>query len=299
MDVTVLLTVYNGMPFLREAVGSILAQTPADFAFLILDNGSNDGGETWLAGLKDQRLRLLRLPEPLPRTEALNKGLTLVETAYTAIIDADDLAEPGRLAAQTSFLDAHPEIDLLGSSVIAIDPSGAILERINFPTDHDSLVAHLPLFNPFAHAACIFRTRTVLEAGGYPGDFPYAQDLALWITLLRLGCRAASLAEPLARVRFHPGQASRDARRSKERAGDDHRLALAMLDIPGLPPASRQAARLRAAWALLVLRRNREALAQVLAAVSEAPLLLPVNSLIRQRILLEIRRRLPGRHVLR
>jgi glycosyltransferase involved in cell wall biosynthesis len=295
MDLTVLLTVYNGLPYLPEAVESVLAQDPPHFTFLILDNGSDDGGEIWLRGLRDPRLRLIRLPRVLPRTEVLNQGLSLVTTAYTAIIDADDLAEPGRLPAQADFLDAHPEIDLVGSAVTLIDPQGRVLGRRDFPTDHEGIVAHLPLFNPFAHAACAFRTCAAREAGGYPEDFPYAQDEALWIALLRRGCRAANLPSPLARIRVHPGQASRDGRQRAIRANDNYRLALAMTDIPGLPPASRQAARLRAAGALFSLGRRREALAQARTAAAEAPLLLPVNPLLWRRILLEIRRRLPGR----
>jgi hypothetical protein len=135
----------------------------------------------------------------------------------------------------------------------------------------------------------------VREAGGYPEDFPYAQDEALWIALLRRGCRAASLSAPLARIRIHPGQTSRDARQGELRARDNYRLALAMLDIPGFPPASRQAARLRAAGALLSLGRRREALSQAWTAAAEAPLLLLVNPLLRRRLLLELKRRLPGR----
>jgi glycosyltransferase involved in cell wall biosynthesis len=294
VDLTVLLTVYNGLPYLREAVESVLTQTPPHFSFLILDNGSDDGGGIWLDSLKDPRLRLIRLPRTLPRPEVLNRGLDLVTTAYTAIIDADDIAGPGRLAAQAGFLDAHPDVDFVGCSVALIDSRGKIVGWNDFPTDHAALVAHLPLFNPFAHAACAFRTRAVRKAGGYPEDFPYAQDEALWITLLRRGCRAASLPARLARIRIHPGQTGRDARQRLTRANDNYRLALAMLDIPGFPPASRQAARLRAAGALLSLGRRREALAQAWAAVAEAPLLLPVNPLLRRRFLLEIRRRLPG-----
>jgi glycosyltransferase involved in cell wall biosynthesis len=295
MDLTVLLTVHNGLPYLGQAVESVLAQTPPDFTFLILDNGSNDGGEIWLDGLRDPRLRLIRLPGVLPRTEALNRGLSLITTAYTAIIDADELAEPGRLAAQTDFLAAHPEVDLLGCSVTVIDPQGEILGRRDFPWEHKALVAHLPLFNPFAHAACAFRTRAVLEAGGYPEDFPYAQDEALWITLLRRGCRVASLPAPLARIRVHPAQASRDEGQRRVRARDNYRLALAMTDIPGLPPTSRQAARLRAAGALCSLGRRREALAQARLAVAEAPLLLLVNPLLWRRLLLGFGRRLGKR----
>src|SRR5262245_14178468 len=59
-DVTVLMTVYNGMPYLPLAVDSILNQTLDDFRFIIVDDGSTDGTEKYLAGIADSRLLVLR-----------------------------------------------------------------------------------------------------------------------------------------------------------------------------------------------------------------------------------------------
>ncbi len=135
-EITVLLTVFNGMPYLPEAVESILAQTRQDFRFLILNNGSKDGSEEYLKSLTDPRLSVFHLPETLPRTEVLNKALGLVMSPITAIIDADDLAEPDRLKLQAALLAQHPEVALVGCDVRYVDPAGRILGEDRFPVGH-------------------------------------------------------------------------------------------------------------------------------------------------------------------
>lgn len=294
-EITVLLTVYNGMPFLPEAVESILTQTRRNFVFLVVNNGSRDSSGMYLNSLADPRLKITHLEETLPRTEVLNKALEMVDTPLTAVIDADDLAEPDRLEAQAGFLQSHPDVALVGCNVRYVDPQGNFLGTDKFPEDHASLVARMPLFNQFAHAGCMYRTEAALAVGGYPRSSPYAQDQALWLALFRAGYKAASIPKILAGIRVHPGQQTRSAALNRARAEDDASLALAMLKIPDLPPASRQAARLRQAAALWRLGRKRECLSVFRAAVQEGPLLLPANPILWQRLCLQIKRRIKRR----
>lgn len=289
--VTVLLTVWNGMPYLAEAVQSILTQTHKDFVFLILDNGSEDGTAAYLDSLSDPRLEIMHLPENIGRTAVLNKGLGMVQTPYTAVMDADDVAEPQRLEMQTAFLDAHPEVALVGSDVHYIDRSGAFIGEDKFPSGHADLRDKLPLHNQFAHAACTYRTEAARAADGYPAKFPYAQDFALWLALLRDGHKVANIQNFLARIRVHPGQATRDLRLLLTRRADNHRLAELMLSAPGLAPASRQAAFFRSAGALWGLGHRLEALRALWGGIKTAPLHLLVNPILWQRVALQLKRK--------
>lgn len=292
------MTVYNGMPYLREAVRSVFEQSMKDFTFLVLNNGSTDGSGEFLAELESRRsdslprLRIRHLPENIGRTAVLNKGLEQVETEITAIIDADDLAMPRRIETLAAFFRDHPDVDLVGSDVIYIDRSGNQIGEERFPASHRELCDRLPLYNQFAHAACAFRTRAARAAGGYPAAYPYAQDLGLWVAMLQGGGKAASIQTPLAGIRVHPGQATRDLALLMVRTEDNHRLSEAMLGIPDLSPAARQAARFRSAHALMRLERRKQALIQLWRGVKEAPLLLPVNPILWSRLVMECKRRL-------
>ena len=66
-QVTVLMSVYNGLSFLPEAILSVLSQTFADFEFLIINDGSTDDVGSVLDGITDSRVRILHQP---------NMGLT-------------------------------------------------------------------------------------------------------------------------------------------------------------------------------------------------------------------------------
>ena len=294
-SITVLMTAYNAMPYIKEAVESVLAQTHRDFTLLILNNGSLDGTGDYLrevaAGHNDSekhpRLNIVHLDKNIGRTPVLNKGLGLVDTDITAILDADDIAMPQRLSRTVDFFIRNPDIDLVGSDITYIDGTGNIVGEDRFPGEHEELCRRLPLVNQFAHSACAFRTEKARAVGGYSENFPYAQDLALWIAIFKANGKAASMKESLARIRVHPGQATRDMALMKLRAKDNFKLSQAMLEIPELEPASRQAARLRSAGALFKLGRPQEALAEIWRGINEAPLLLPFNRLLWGRLLLE------------
>jgi glycosyltransferase involved in cell wall biosynthesis len=290
------MTVYNGMPYLREAVESILTQSLREFVFLVLNNGSTDGSGEYLADLEKRRagarplLRVRHLPENIGRTAVLNTGLELVETEVTAIIDADDVAMPRRLEKQAAFLRDHPEIDLVGSDVTYINSAGRRVGEDSFPADHRTLCNRLPLYNQFAHAACAFRTPAARAVGGYPSEYPYAQDMGLWIAMLRNGSMAGNVREPLAGIRIHRGQATGEKGLRVARMEDDSRLADAMFGIPGLSSASRQAACFRGALALFRLGRKKQAFRQLWRGFWEAPLLLPWNPILWERLTLERKR---------
>lgn len=291
-QVTVLLTVYNGMPYLPQAVESILGQSLKSFTFLILNNGSSDGTKDYLDSLTDARLHIVHLPKNIGRTAVLNKGLEQVTTEFTAILDADDCATPTRLERQLDFLQQRPEVDLVGSHVRYINQSGNTLGFDHFYTTHASIRDHLVLHNQFAHAACTFRTAAARAAGGYSPDFPYAQDFALWVAMLRNKCRVANISEILAFIRVHPGQATRDLTLMRVRSTDNAQLARAIRDIPGLSSAAHQATFFREAGAEYRLGHHARALRLAWRGFRDAPLGLWVNPILWKRLRLAVKRRL-------
>jgi len=59
-QVSVIMPVFNGVTYLREAIESILCQTFGDFEFIIIDDGSTDESISIIESYVDQRIRLLR-----------------------------------------------------------------------------------------------------------------------------------------------------------------------------------------------------------------------------------------------
>lgn len=200
---SVLLAVHNGEPYLEAALASVLTQDFRDFEFVVVDDGSRDASAARVAALGDPRVRLHVNERNLGHTPSLNIGLRMCRGAYVARMDADDLCLPGRFAKQVAFLDAHPEVGILGGAVRVIDGAGRRGERAPLPTDDASLRWLSMTRNPFHHPAVAFR-RDLIERTGQYFDERYGanQDYDLWDRLLP-HTKAANLPDEVLAYRVH------------------------------------------------------------------------------------------------
>ena len=216
--VSVLMAVFNGAPWVADAVRSVLTQTLGDLELVVVDDGSTDATRDVLGGVGDRRLRVeRRTHEGL--TRALNHALRLARAPLVARLDADDIALPERLARQVAFLEAHPEIGLLGSAAREINGDGREVRVVRPPEDDAALRRALIRRNPMLHSTVVMRRHLVEAVGGYDSHFVVAQDYDLWIRLAAV-TRLANLAEALVVRRLLPGRVSvaRDAERLRAEA---------------------------------------------------------------------------------
>jgi len=214
--VSVVMTVYNGLPYLPAAIDSVLAQTLTDCELVIVDDASTDGSVACVQSFRDARIRLVRNDANLGQTASLNRGLALASGDYVARLDADDLCAPVRLQRQVDFLEQHPEIAVVGARMAGVDAAGRRTERLGRDVrDYGTFVALLLLgICPLGHPSVIFRRAAVAEAGNYDEAFRIGQDYDLWTRLALRRQTAYVLPEPLVLYRMHARQqsvADRDA----------------------------------------------------------------------------------------
>ena len=204
---TVLMPVYNGQRFLREAIESILVQTLSDFEFLIINDGSTDSSREIILSFDDPRIRLVDNPTNTGLTKSLNRGLRLSKGEYIARQDSDDISYPKRLEREVQFLDTHPEVALLGTSARAIDEKGKP-QKVNLLRIPVSLLAirwYLMFQNPFIHSSVMFRRNIIYEKlSGYDESFRRAQDYELWSRTAR-SYKVENLSDVLIDHRFEYG----------------------------------------------------------------------------------------------
>ncbi|MFN6567621.1 glycosyltransferase family 2 protein [Dendronalium sp. ChiSLP03b] len=202
--VTVLMPVYNGERYLREAIDSILAQTFPDFEFLIINDGSTDNTREIICSYDEPRIRLIDNDYNLGLTRSLNKGLKLAEGEFIARQDADDVSEPERLAKQVTFLKTHPEVTLVGTWYKYIDPQGSLIGECNLPCKSTQIRWEILFYCPFVHSAVMFRKYTIVEQIGFYNEaLSYAQDYDLWWRIVRQ-LQVANLNEYLIKLRSNP-----------------------------------------------------------------------------------------------
>ncbi len=106
-EVSVIIPTYNRLPFLREAVASVLNQTHRDFELILVDDGSTDGTAEYAQGLPAPVVYLYQ--ENAGPSAARNRGIRAARGAFLTFLDSDDLWQPRKLATQVAFMHAHPE----------------------------------------------------------------------------------------------------------------------------------------------------------------------------------------------
>ena len=204
-SITVLMPVYNGSRYLAAAIDSILSQTYTDFEFLIIDDASGDGSCNIIKSYNDTRIRLIVNKKNLGQTRSLNKGIQLAKGEFIARIDQDDISFNNRLELQISFMKDNPSIILLGTAFQTIDEHGTLLTHYYPPTTHKEIINSFTSYCPIAHSSVIFQRLPVYNLGGYPENYVFSQDFALW-QKLSVQYQEANLPIELVQIRKHSGQ---------------------------------------------------------------------------------------------
>lgn len=208
---TVVLPVFNALPFLPGAVESILRQSFADFVFIIVNDGSTDESERYLRTLRDPRIELINQANA-GQGAARNAALRRCRSEYVALMDSDDISNPERLMSQLEYLDAHPDIVMLGTQfefLVGTAPQRAPA----VPVDHDRIDARLLKGRAgLCHPSIMFRTAAAIACGGYPTGV-VGEDLDFCLRMCEQG-RAANLDRVLFQYRLQGAQTS--MARSKE-----------------------------------------------------------------------------------
>ena len=202
--VSVLLPVWNGEPFLAQAMESVLGQTLTSFELIVVDDGSTDRTAAIVHGFasRDERVRLLRRRHE-GFSAALNAGLASVQGKYVARMDADDISASDRLEKQVLYLDKHPACIAVGAWIEVIDQEGRHIGLKTYVTTHDEIsAALLGGISPIAHPTIVVRCNALRAAGGYDARRHPSEDLDLWFKLAARG-ELANLGEPLLQHRRH------------------------------------------------------------------------------------------------
>ncbi len=208
--ISVLMSMKDALPFLREAAGSILAQTFSDFEFVIVDNASSDGSAEYIESLGDARIVLLRNQRDLGQSGALNRGLAECSAPWVARMDADDIALAQRLERQLAFVTERPDVQASSCLAYYIDPRGRRAgQTTSEPYTREQFEKMRAQNLPFGilHPGAFLARSVLLELGGYRPEFEAANDIDLWC---RISDRHLILVQPehLMEYRVHGGSLS-------------------------------------------------------------------------------------------
>lgn len=190
---------YQQAAYLERTIRSVLDQDYSDFEYFVMDGGSTDGSleiiqrhAADLGGWVSERDR--------GQADAINKGFARCRGDIFAWINSDDYYLPDAFSSAVSFLQAHPEVDLVYGDVLSLDGESRLINVMRFA---DFSLMDLMTFHMIGQPAVFFRRSAWEAAGGLDLSYHYLLDHHLW---LRIAARSgiAYVPEPWACARFYP-----------------------------------------------------------------------------------------------
>lgn len=179
-EVSVVMPVYNMEKYVGEAIDSILNQTFNNFDFLIIDDRSTDGTLEKIRQYSDKRIRIIQNNKNMGLPACENIGLRESKGKYLVRMDSDDISSPDRIEKLYNFLEAHPEIDICGSSLHLF---GEIEGISNYFYAHDEIAADLIWTCSMPHGACMMRLDKIKEYDlWYDESYSVGED---WVFLMK------------------------------------------------------------------------------------------------------------------
>jgi glycosyltransferase involved in cell wall biosynthesis len=151
--ISVLIPAYNVERYVAESLASIQNQTIQDLEIIVVNDGSVDSTLTVVEQIAqcDPRIRVISADRNLGTAGARNLGLKLCGAPFIACIDADDIAMPDRLEKQLAFLEANPDVALVGSAMVGVSENGEPIGISRVPLSKEEISNTLLMAPPCSH----------------------------------------------------------------------------------------------------------------------------------------------------
>ncbi len=208
LDFSVLMSVYrNDKPeFVRRAVESVTTEQTLkpDEVVLVVDGPVPDELNRLIKSFEDRTdsiFNVIWLPENKGLGNALRVGVEAASNEIIARMDSDDISSSNRFEKQISYMERHPECDVLGGQISEfIGEEDSVVGRRIVPCEHDEILMWLKGRCPFNHVSVTALRSRVIAVGNYM-DWHYNEDYYLWIRMAEANYHFANLPEVLVNVR--------------------------------------------------------------------------------------------------
>ncbi len=190
--------------FLDAALNSIFQQTLPPGEVVLVQDGPITAElhkvvMKWKAKLP---INHIVYPDNLGLGKALSMGLLKCKGELVARMDADDICHPCRFEKQVKYLEAHPDIDVVGSWIAEFEGEvDNVVSYRELPASHEQLLPFSKKRCPLNHPTVVYRKKSILAVGNYD-QFKNQQDYHLWVRLLNAGYKIANIPEALLFMRI-------------------------------------------------------------------------------------------------
>jgi len=197
--ISVVMPVYNGEKFLKDAIESILNQTYKDFELLIIYDESPDGTLSIIQEFQEKDARVILINGGMEGIGgALNKGIKKTRGIYIARMDADDVSLPTRFEKQIKHMQ-NIGLDICGGHSLLIDSDGKINGIGIMPRSHDLCGLSMMFMVPFPHSS-VMMLKSFLTNSSLKYQNKY-EDFDMWIRMFSAGAKFGNVDDVVIKYR--------------------------------------------------------------------------------------------------
>ena len=188
VEVSVIIPIYNGEKYIKDAIDSVLNQTFQNFEIILINDGSTDKTSEILDIYnKNNKIKILNIEKNQGQASAINLGIKKSKGKYLAYLDSDDIMLENRLLCQLKYLDKHKNIGLIFSDIGYINQNGySVIIKTKFfinkkwaknKCNSNSLL----VFNYISRSSVMHRRSCIDVIGDFDEEISGIDDLDMWI----------------------------------------------------------------------------------------------------------------------
>ena len=218
--VTITIPTYNRAALLAETIRSVLDQSLKDLELFVSDNASTDDTAAVVGSFHDSRVHYVRNDENLGHLVNMSRGFRLGSAPFLTILPDDDAMLPGNLERKLRLLESDARLDLAhsASKLVHVGPDEDVLWTNTYYTGGrtdsrqagSDVLRRLLTDSTWINFPTAVIRRSVVGEARFDGADGLADDLGMFLRLMRRVDAVAYIAEPLVALRMHAGAVSSD-----------------------------------------------------------------------------------------
>lgn len=224
--VSIVIPVYNGSNYMREAIDSALAQTYSNIEVIVVNDGSKDDGATERIALSYGNKIRYFYKENGGSSSALNVGISNMNGEWFSWLSHDDLYLPDKISKQIEYIVSSKidEVELPNNIFFAaselIDGQGNIISPFNRERalEFSKTISALPhngyliskpnVFYSYHGCSCLIHKSAFDKVGIFDEKLRLINDLDMWFRLYSANYKLHYIPELLVKGRIHAKQVS-------------------------------------------------------------------------------------------
>ena len=206
-SVSIIMNIWNGAAYLKEAIDSVLAQTYTDWELIAWDDCSTDDSAAVVLSYKDPRVRYLCAEKQVPLGQARALALREAQGEWIAFLDQDDIWTPRKLEQQHALGTTSTEVGLVYGRTVSFTPSGQMRDfdhRHEFePLPEGAILEQLFVDACFiSMSSALFRRSALAEIEEIPSQIHMSPDYYMYLGVCQR-YKARAVQEVVCYYRIH------------------------------------------------------------------------------------------------